>query len=102
MAGHGTGSPLTFGCTKCRQTWERLRRWDRVLSNLPGRLDRVKLTGRSKPRPPGSSRRAYARNLEVAFEYECLDCGHVGWSTHWHLAKRAGTITSDRRPVEGG
>lgn len=75
MAGPGTGSPLTFRCAKCKvgRDW---RNHDHAGEN-------VEATGRVKPLTPrqfGVGRGI--RSLRYRAEYRCLDCGHVGWSSH--------------------
>lgn len=83
MAGRGTGVPIWFKCWACRRAYARLyddaSRYAFAGRGGPGR---VRLTGRTRPnvsgnRPP----RASAKHRE----YECLDCGHVGWSNHVDL-----------------
>lgn len=71
----GPGSPVFFRCTKCRSTLnpDKSKGW------------RVELTGRTRQRPPRGV--LGSRNSWVAREYRCLDCGHVGWSTHNDLAR---------------
>lgn len=75
MAGPGTGSPLTFRCAKCKvgRDW---RNHDHAGEN-------VEATGRVKRLPPrrwGVSRGM--RHVPYLVEYRCLDCEHVGWSSH--------------------
>lgn len=87
MSGHGTGSPLHFGCSKCRQGWNRL--YHEGVFKYPGTASRVQLTGRMRQKNLGSpGRYIYARNGAIAREYKCLDCGHVGWSTHSDLGSK--------------
>lgn len=70
------GLPSLFQCKKCRSgNQQRFRQGDR--SPPPGNASRIRWTGRTRPYPTtGSDRR---RSLP-AKEYECLDCGHRGWS----------------------
>lgn len=68
----GPGSPISFRCAKCR------RRDDWRNPSSKGR--RVRLTGRNKWKGKRS-----ARHTSVYLEYECLDCGHIGWSSHIDL-----------------
>lgn len=77
----GTGSPVWFRCTKCRSTLNPDRR--------AGDITRVRLTGRERPRRRSKHHPIGSRSTHVAREYECLDCGHVGWSTHVDLARKA-------------
>lgn len=76
----GTGQPLTFQCAKCR----RAKTFDssRVDSGY-GR--RIKLTGKRQIINDGH---AGARSANYRFEYDCLDCGHRGWSRHRDLERR--------------
>ena len=68
----GTGSPLSFRCANCRRRDD----W-----RNPSRVGyKVRLTGRSKPK-----RRKSARHTNVYLEYECADCGYIGWSSHVDL-----------------
>ena len=71
----GIGQPLHFRCSKCRKA----RRWPQ------GGKTRVKLTYRTKQINDGNAR---GRSTNVLREYECLDCGHIGWSRHIDLVRR--------------
>lgn len=59
-----------FRCTDCRRRSS--RGWE------------YRLTGRSKPRPPG---RRTQRTGDLLIEYTC-DCGHTGWSSHYDINRR--------------
>jgi len=82
----GTGVPLSFRCSACRrkygtdeyhgQSWSRDRGW----------VDRVVLTGRERRMKRGSP---CPRSDDVQREYRCRDCGHVGWSRHSDLRRKA-------------
>lgn len=76
----GTGQPLTFQCSNCR----RIKGAVRPPGYIPrGYIGRVRLTGRKRfANPKGNASR---RSSTHAREYECLDCGHVGWSRHTDL-----------------
>lgn len=79
----GTGRPLWFRCSACRQDFPNY--WPGVRSGRqPGYS--VKLTGRSKAMPPG---RTGIRNSARSREYTCNDCGYIGWSRHVDLERRA-------------
>lgn len=80
MAGYGTGSPMYFHCAK----FTRLSFRERDITREP---HTVTLTGRTKPRPHDGRRGP--RSTDTYREYKC-SCGHVGWSAHIDLAKRAG------------
>ncbi len=70
----GTGQPITFQCPVWRRTdWRR---------RPP--VHEVRLTGRTKPYKPKGMR---VRMTDTTREYECLSCGHVGWSAHVDLAR---------------
>ena len=73
----GAGRPIRFRCSACRR--ERSLRFCAEM-NIPanaGRRSRVRLTGRVRVH----SQRT-ARHGAVMREYRCLDCGHIGWSSH--------------------
>ncbi len=68
---------MTFRCTKCKvmaNTWDMdrhdYRPWAGTNLRLTGKILRP-LGGRGIPS------RSYARR-----QYECLDCGHIGATTH--------------------
>lgn len=86
MAGMGTGTPIFFQCAACRRCKGASYDTDQYRAHvMKGRLGRVRLTGRSKPNP---SRRRNQRCSDTSREYECLDCGHVGWSIHKDLERK--------------
>jgi hypothetical protein len=74
------GQPISFACAKCRKRFD-------FFDNRCTVGRSWKLTGRT--------RRQLGRGFNVhgwgktAHEYECLDCGHVGWSRHPDVARRA-------------
>jgi hypothetical protein len=76
------GQPLTFRCAKCRST---------LVAHLLGRgLNvaglRFRLTGRTcKLKSRGVNHHHWG---DVAYEYVCLDCKHIGWSRHPDVARR--------------
>jgi hypothetical protein len=79
------GFPLTFRCGKCRSTLNP--------ETDTGRAGRVDLTGRTKPYAKGG--RCANRHADGASrEYRCLDCGHVGWSSHRDLIRAAARTNS--------
>jgi hypothetical protein len=74
----GTGYPLTFRCAKCKvgRNWRSFFRFDTE------RGRNYRLTGRTR-----SAKRIGYRQADIKMEYECLDCGHIGWTQHidpWH------------------
>lgn len=71
----GTGNPLTFRCSKCKVG----REWDSVLTEHVQKGTNVKSTGFRRMRLGGRGPRVDRRYV---YEYECLDCGHKGWSRH--------------------
>lgn len=73
----GTGSPVHFMCSACRRSRGAGRGHE---GPVPGRAERVRLNGRRRQRDCATAR--HGRTLR---EYECLDCGHVGWSAHQDL-----------------
>lgn len=82
----GAGSPAYFQCWACRRRkpWPSERdpgAWRKGLRN------RVRLTGRTKTHHSGRGHALGARNDHISREYTCLDCGHVGWSSHKDLKR---------------
>lgn len=75
MAGNGTGSPLTFRCSRCRG-------WRHTGHTHLGRIERVRLTGRVRPEFAKVGRLGTTRCRAWSAEYDCRDCGHTGWSSH--------------------
>lgn len=80
--GKYAGQPHSFACAKCRKSPGFYNHVTGRTSGTVGR--RFTTTGRTrKQRSKGSD---YRRWGEVAFEYRCLDCDHVGWSRHPSVA----------------
>lgn len=79
----GTGQPISFMCSACRRNPHRI--WPQGFSS------RVTLTGRTKEINDG---RANGRSTNHRREYECTDCGHVGWSRHADLKRKADAAES--------
>ena len=77
-ANNGTGNPMYFACAKARK--------ERSYREREGHV--VELTGRSK----AAGRRGGIRNSDRSREYKC-SCGHVGWSRHVDLERRAAKST---------
>lgn len=73
------GQPHSFACAMCRKSMSFYEN-----SCTVGR--RYRTTGRSRPRR--SQGMNYRHWGKIAYEYECLDCGHVGWSRHPDVARR--------------
>ena len=69
------GQPHSFACAKCRRSF-RFRDEDGL--GTCGR--RYVTTGRMRKQLSQGSN--YRHWPEVAYEYRCLDCKHVGWSRH--------------------
>jgi len=67
----GTGKPLFLKCAKCK------KKRDHYYNALTGRLVRTGKV-RGEPKSYGS----HMRMLGEHYQYECLDCGHIGWSKH--------------------
>lgn len=91
---HGTGSPIAFQCSACRRSKGFGDRFDRMEGSRRGRADRVELTGRMSASK--TKLRSYARQTAISREYRCLDCGHVGWSTHVDLEQRVVTMFCEK------
>jgi len=75
------GQPLSFFCAKCRKSIA-FRRSD--WSGYAG--DNWKTTG--KKRKQLSAGGNYRHWPDHAYQYECLDCKHVGWSRHPQVERR--------------
>lgn len=79
MAGMGTGTPQWFRCWNCRRTDDWRNHDDR------GWINRVKLTGLTRE---NRNHRRTQRTSGLERQYECMDCGHVGWSSHVDLERK--------------
>lgn len=79
----GAGSPLSFRCFRCRVfdgAWgPKSRR---------GWRHRVRLTGKTRAHKAPTGSALGARSTLVSRQYECLDCGHTGWSAHKDLEEK--------------
>lgn len=76
------GQPMTFRCAKCKSTLvSRLAKMGLRVAGL-----RYRLTGRTRKQK--SQGMNYHNWPDVAYEYECLDCRHIGWSRHPDVARR--------------
>jgi len=69
----GTGFPLTFACSKCRKRYG-------GIAKMPNAVLRWRLTGRRRALTKAQQGNGHPRALQYRVEYECLNCGHVGWS----------------------
>lgn len=68
----GPGSPLNFRCTRCKRgDWRDRERGLRFVA-----------TGKTKKAPHRKHHARGIRSSNTAYEYRCLTCKHVGWSTH--------------------
>lgn len=77
----GTGQPIWVKCPVARRTVG-------VGPFTHGPKSNLKLTGRRRhrfSRLAGSGGRSDTRFI---YEFQCLDCGHVGWSRHIDIARR--------------
>jgi hypothetical protein len=95
MAGFGTGYPNFFECSKARRIYygNRSSRGDEVTRTSRERAAHVvTLTGRQRPTKPG---KGHPRKSWTTFEYRC-SCGHVGWSSHIELERRASWVTEEQ------
>ena len=72
------GQPHSFACAKCRRSRNFYNHVTQRTSETIGR--RFKTTGRTRKQL--SNGMNYHRWPNVAYEYTCLGCGHVGWSRH--------------------
>lgn len=77
-ASSGPGFPLTLRCAKCKG-----------VDN--GRGYKLRATGRMRRRHP-SERSQGIRQIAGIAEYECLECGHKGWSKHGQMQRLLGAI----------
>jgi hypothetical protein len=80
----GAGSPVYFMCSSERKTYWRDRAEGLV------RRHYVRLTGRKRPYKPQRHSALGLRSDTTAREYECITCGHVGWSNHMDLKRLEG------------
>jgi len=83
----GTGSPVWFMCPGERRDRNRAYSYRTRSFMYEARRHDVTLTGRTKPY---RGKALGTRSTRVSREYECSTCGHVGWSNHVDLARRAG------------
>ena len=67
------GQPATFACAKCRKRRDFFER-----RSVVGR----KYTTTGKTRAQRSEGSNFRRWSDTAYQYRCLDCGHIGWSRH--------------------
>lgn len=81
----GTGKPLTLKCAKCKKipTWYTDHQGKRDWHATPGTIVRTGKV-RGEPKPYGS----HLRMLGEHHQYECLDCGHVGWTRHVDILRK--------------
>ena len=82
----GAGSPNTFRCWKCRLNAGKF--YGRPDMGA-GRIDRVDLTGKTKQRSANARGALGLRSSWTSYQYECFDCGHVGFSNHRDLEYKA-------------
>lgn len=87
MVGEGRGAyagqPLHFACAKCRRS-PGYRDGRGFIRRSVGTNYRT--TGKYKyQKPKGGNWHSWP---EHSYQYECLDCGHVGWSRHPRVQMR--------------
>lgn len=90
MAGSGTGVPVMHRCAMWRRIYWRSR------TAVDDRQHQVELTGLI--RKPKGNGKGHVRKSVLEFEYQCK-CGHVGWSNHKDLERKAiadGLITEEQ------
>lgn len=85
----GPGSPLYFRCTRCKTLRPR---------NAPQRGMNYVATGNVRPASHNKNHARGIRSTSHAYEYRCLDCQHVGWSTHADVEKKHKRLSGDRTP----
>lgn len=81
----GSGQPSQFQCFRCRRAKGALfgtMSWS--FHQERGGFTRVSLTGKIRPRRGRTSLGTMSREDR---QYQCHDCGHVGWSRHSDLEK---------------
>ena len=78
--GKYAGQPHSFACAKCR----RGRPWQ---LGAPGSRRGEKVVTTGKTRKQRSQGMNYHRWGDVAYQYRCLECDHVGWSRHPDVAR---------------
>lgn len=72
-ANNGTGQPNNLKCSRCI----RHRSWRPARCGM-----NLKATGKERPLSKAQLGNGGARVMMRQVQYECLDCGHVGWSRH--------------------
>lgn len=77
----GQGVPICFRCWRCRRRGGR-----------GGTIDRVRILGSRNTH----ARHGAVRVTDLEYQYECLDCGHVGWSRHVDLDQAFGFKRGDK------
>lgn len=75
----GPGSPLYFRCTRCKTLAPR---------SAANRGMNYEATGNVRPAPHRKHHARGVRSADHAYEYRCLSCGHVGWSTHEDVERK--------------
>ncbi len=83
--GKSAGQPLDFQCSACRKTKYQMFPRRRFPESHGLVLD-VTLTGKAKAVNDG---RANGRSSNTRVQYKCNDCGHVGWSRHVEIFRKA-------------
>jgi hypothetical protein len=79
----GPGQPLNARCSQCRRRDSGRKALEHMRG--VGTLNRMQLTGRRRYRPNGIGGRV---DVFWVYEYQCLDCRHVGWTRHIDVALR--------------
>jgi hypothetical protein len=83
---HGTGYPIHFACSQARRIWHGSSDEQSARTSRERREHVVELTGRT--RPTKRDGKGHPRKSWTTYEYRC-SCGHVGWSSHKDLERRA-------------
>ena len=66
------GQPLSFRCSKCKKGYDHKREHNCGMN--------IHTTGKLRKQAPGGMN--YHHWPHHAYQYKCLDCGHIGWSRH--------------------
>ena len=78
----GTGQPYAFKCANCSRHWWR----GSIGTTQHGR--EYKATGKIRPLASGQRGGGGSRMVPFRIQYQCLECGHIGWSRHKDVARQ--------------
>jgi len=96
MGGFGTGYPNVFRCTHCKVMFRSRMRHRRA----EGDGTNVVRTGRTKPLLSSQKGRCHSRALLHRVEYQCLDCGHIGWTRNADIEGKPVKLDAQAKKTE--